>query len=114
MKHRVILGATLSFALALSAEAGAQAPSTIPIDPEALGVVDAVIQYCSNHNPSGAAGYAALRVSTFGTQSAATLLALQSTPKYKLGFKEGHVVLISAPTDSRRYCLNLVPRASTG
>ncbi len=115
MKNRVLVGASLGFALALSAQAGAAAQPSITIDPVALGGVDAVTKFCSNRNPSGAAIYTTLTVSTFGTQPAGTLLAMQSTAQYKLAFKEVHAVLASAPgNEAWQFCVRLAPPASVG
>lgn len=115
MNTRVFISATLSLGLALASSVDAFAQSNTTVDPTALGSLDAVVKYCSNVDPGGAAGYSGLRISIFGQQSAATLGALEATAQYKKAFSEARGALLSAPPGwARKSCLGLVSSPASG
>lgn len=113
MKTRTILG--LGFAAAISWSAWAEEP----IDPTALGGMDAMIASCRQLDPGGASGYDALRGTMLGEHSASALAAAGQTPEYQQAFEAARKKAEAEPQDSAlKSCALLAsalnPRVSHG
>ena len=86
------------------------ARADVPVNPTALGSVDAVITFCGQLNPSGASAYQSLRDSLIGKPSEDAREAAVKTPAYQQAFNEISGVLKSAPKDwAVKACTDIVP-----
>ena len=100
MKFRILLG--IGTAVACSAWAAD------PVDPAALGSLDAMLATCRAVNPSGQAAYDTLREALVGEQPEGALETVAQTPEYKTAFDEARKKAEGESQDSARQgCVQL-------
>jgi len=93
MKTRIFLGISLGFAMSWSAWADG------PLDPTALGSLDAMLASCLQVNPAGKAAYDTLRAGVIGEQADGVVAALVQTPEYRQAYEATHEKTEAAPRD---------------
>jgi len=94
MKTRAFPAVLCGIAVSCSAWAGD------PIDPAALGNIDAMLATCREVNPGGKAAYDTLREGMLGEQPEGTLAALTQTPEYKQAYDSAREKAEAEPRDS--------------
>ena len=98
MQTRTFLGIAIGIGFALSCPA----QTAEPVDPAALGAIDAMLATCRELNPGGKAQYDMMREAMIGEQSASALAALAQTAEYQRAFEESRTKAAAEPRDSAR------------